>query len=220
MSLALVTGANRGIGLEFCKQLKDTGFEVVALCRKSSDELKALEVRTIEDVDVTDLKSLAVAKATLGQQKISLLINNAGIMKRTGFPDVDWEAMETQYQVNAMGPLKVCSVFESNLDSGSKVALITSRMGSIADNISGGSYGYRASKAALNMIGVSLAHDLKSRGISVGLFHPGYVRTRMTSESGNLDPSESVKGLLAGIEKLNADTTGTFWHSSGEKLPW
>ena len=107
-----------------------------------------------------------------------------------------------------------------NLVDGAKIAIVTSRMGSIADNTSGGYYGYRMSKAAVNMAGVSLAHDLRSRGVSVAILHPGFVRTGMTDGQGNIDPPQAVQGMLARIDALNLDTTGTFWHQNGETLPW
>jgi len=106
------------------------------------------------------------------------------------------------------------------LKAGAKIALVTSRMGSIADNDSGGSYGYRMSKAALNAAGVSLARDLQARGIAVAILHPGYVRTDMTGHSGLIDVDEAVNGLLERIDELNLDNSGSFWHRNGELLPW
>ena len=119
-----------------------------------------------------------------------------------------------------LGPLRVTHSLLPALKDGAKVALITSRMGSIADNDSGGSYGYRMSKAALNAAGVSLAQDLAARGIAIAILHPGYVRTDMTGQSGLIDTDESVAGLLQRINELNAQNSGTFWHTNGEVLPW
>jgi NAD(P)-dependent dehydrogenase (short-subunit alcohol dehydrogenase family) len=116
--------------------------------------------------------------------------------------------------------LLITQALLGNLDEGSKVGIITSRMGSIADNDSGGSYGYRMSKAAVNAAGKSLAIDLKPRGIAVGILHPGWVRTDMTGRNGLIDANESAKGLLARMDELNLDNTGTFWHANGELLPW
>ena len=124
------------------------------------------------------------------------------------------------FEVNSLGPLLITQALLGNLGEGSKVGIITSRMGSIADNDSGGSYGYRMSKAAVNAAGKSLAIDLKPRGIAVGILHPGWVRTDMTGRNGLIDANESAKGLLARMDELNLDNTGTFWHANGELLPW
>ncbi|MEO1185360.1 MAG: SDR family NAD(P)-dependent oxidoreductase, partial [Cyanobacteria bacterium J06636_27] len=123
------------------------------------------------------------------------------------------------FEVNAVGPLRLTKALLNNLKSGSKIIMMTSRMGSIDDNTSGGSYGYRMSKVALSMAGKSLSEDLKSKNIPVAILHPGLVQTRMTGFSG-ITTEESVKGLLARIDKLNMENTGTFWHSNGEILPW
>jgi NAD(P)-dependent dehydrogenase (short-subunit alcohol dehydrogenase family) len=123
-------------------------------------------------------------------------------------------------EINAFAPLRVSESLLPNLHAGSKIANITSRMGSIADNDSGGSYGYRASKAAFNALGRSMAIDLKERGIAVAQLHPGYVKTRMVNFGGIITPEESVAGLVKRIADLNLENTGSFWHSNGEKLPW
>jgi NAD(P)-dependent dehydrogenase (short-subunit alcohol dehydrogenase family) len=123
-------------------------------------------------------------------------------------------------EVNAYGPLRVTHKLLSLLRQGSKVALITSRMGSIADNTSGGAYGYRMSKAALNAAGKSLAHDLASQGVSVAILHPGYVRTEMTSNHGSVEPDDAARDLLKRIDELTLENTGTFWHANGSVLPW
>ena len=128
--------------------------------------------------------------------------------------------MRQQFEVNALGPLRVTTALRPQLAAGGKVVLITSRMGSITDNSSGGMYGYRASKAALNAIGASLAQDLRGDGIAVGLLHPGYVRTDMTGHQGQVSPAQAAQGLRARIEALDIDTTGEFLHANGESLPW
>ncbi|MGC4094116.1 MAG: SDR family NAD(P)-dependent oxidoreductase [Polyangiaceae bacterium] len=112
------------------------------------------------------------------------------------------------------------AAFAPRLASGAKVALITSRMGSIADNTSGAYYGYRMSKAALNMAGASLAHDLLHQGVAIAIFHPGFVRTEMTGNNGGIDPKEAARGLLERIDELTLETSGSFWHMNGEQLPW
>ena len=134
--------------------------------------------------------------------------------------ELDLESARRQFEVNALGPLRVTQSLLHALKDGAKIALVTSRMGSIADNDSGGSYGYRMSKAALNAAGVSLAKDLRERGIAVAILHPGYVRTDMTGQSGLIDVDESVAGLLGRIDGLDLENSGSFWHTNGELLPW
>lgn len=220
---ALVTGSNRGIGLEFCKQLKQRGFDVIATCRKASSELQALDVEVIENVEVSDPTSLNALVDKLAGRQIDWLINNAGIAGGLGLSDINVAAVESfkrQYEVNSLGPLLTTKILSGNLTSGSKVGLVTSRMGSIADNDSGGSYAYRMSKAALNAAGKSLSIDLKPQGIAVGILHPGWVRTDMTGHGGLIDTDESVDGLLKRMDELSLENTGTFWHTNGEVLPW
>ena len=219
----LVTGTNRGIGLELCRQLKQRGDEVIATCRKASKELKELDVEIIEGVEVSDPRSLSVLAGKLNSRKIDWLINNAGIAGGLGLTDIDVDAIESfkrMYEVNSLGPLLTTQTLLNNLSEGSKVGIITSRMGSVADNDSGGSYAYRMSKAAVNAAGKSLSIDLKSKGISVGILHPGYVRTDMTNHNGLMDTDESASGLLARMDELNLNNTGSFWHSNGDLLPW
>ena len=133
---------------------------------------------------------------------------------------MDLEAVRWQFEVNAMGPLRVCHALLPQMGPGSKIGIVTSRMGSIADNTSGSRYGYRMSKAAVNMAGVSLAHDVRERGISVALLHPGYVRTGMTGGHGHVEAEEAATGLLARMDDLDLSTSGSFWHANGEMLPW
>ncbi len=220
MGVSVITGANRGIGFEFCRQLTARGASVVAVCRKSSPELDSLGVRLESGIDVTDEKSLAALAKRLSGEKIDLLVNNAGIGEFGGLEGINYGSVQRQFEVNAIGPLRVTLALLPLLHSGSKVAIITSRMGSIADNSSGGFYGYRMSKAAVNAAGVSLAHDLRGRGVAVALLHPGMVGTDMTGGQG-MKPAESVSGLLARIDALTLETSGRFWHATtGEELPW
>jgi NAD(P)-dependent dehydrogenase (short-subunit alcohol dehydrogenase family) len=219
MSTYLVTGANRGIGLEYCRQLKERGDNVIAVCRLTSDELRDLDVQVETDVDITLDSSVNKLVKKLNGKPIDVLINNAGIIERVSLDNLDFDSIRRQFEVNAVGPLRLTQALLNNLKSGSKIIFMTSRMGSIDDNTSGGSYGYRMSKVALLMAGKSLSEDLKSKGIPVAILHPGLVRTRMTGFSG-ITTEESVKGLLARIDELNMENTGTFWHSNGEVLPW
>ncbi|HEC75336.1 MAG TPA: SDR family oxidoreductase, partial [Methylophaga aminisulfidivorans] len=179
----LITGSNRGIGFELCRQLAESGKHVIATCRQSSPELRALDVEVIDDVEVSNFKSLEKLAEKLGEQKIDWLINNAGIAGGVGLSSIDESAIDAfvdMYKVNSLGPLLVTQALLNNLQEGSKVGIITSRMGSIDDNDSGGSYAYRMSKSAVNAAGKSLSIDLKPRGIAVALLHPGWVRTDMT----------------------------------------
>lgn len=221
MKTYLVTGTNRGIGYEYCRQLQARGEEVIAVCRSTSEELKQLGVRVEEGIDITSDASVADLKARIGDTAIDVLINNAGIVQRVTLEDLDFESIREQFEVNALGPLRVTHTLLPLLKNGSKIALMTSRMGSIEDNTSGSSYGYRMSKVALSMAGKSLSLDLKPRGIAVAILHPGLVKTRMTNfTSGGITPEESVKGLLQRIDELTLENTGTFWHAKGEVLPW
>ena len=220
---ALVTGCSRGIGLQLCRHLQKIGFDIIATCRKSTKELNLLEIEVIEDVEISNFSSLEVLVDKLAHRQIDWLINNAGIAKSLNLSDIDAEAIDNlkhQYEVNSLGPLLITKLLFGNLIKGSKVGLVTSRMGSISDNHSGGSYAYRMSKAALNAAGKSLSIDLKPSGISVAILHPGWVRTRMTGYRGAIDTDESVQGLLRLMDKLNLDNSGTFWHTNGEVLPW
>jgi NAD(P)-dependent dehydrogenase (short-subunit alcohol dehydrogenase family) len=218
--LALITGANRGIGLELARQLQASGHSVIACCRRSSDALDGLGVRVIPDVDVSDDASVAALAERLDRQSLDLLINNAGILEMTCLEGLDLDSCRRQFEVNSLGPLRVTHALLPNLQPDSKVAIITSRMGSIADNTSGGAYGYRMSKAAVNAAGKSLALDLAPRQIAVTVLHPGWVRTEMTRNSGLMDAHESAAGLLARIDELTLETTGRFRHMNGDPLPW
>ncbi len=221
MSTYLVTGANRGIGLEYCRQLKAQGDRVIAVCRTPSEELLQLGVTVKADVDLTNPDAVKQLAQDLQGETIDVLINNAGILERVDLDQLDVDSIRRQFEVNAIAPLRFTQALLANLKSGSKIILMTSRMGSIEDNTSGGSYGYRMSKVALSMAGKSLAIDLKPRGIAVGILHPGLVKTRMINfREDGISPTVAVEGLLARIEALNLDNTGTFWHANGEILPW
>ncbi|WP_119396399.1 SDR family oxidoreductase [Salinibius halmophilus] len=218
--LAVITGANRGIGLALAKQLSAKGYEVIGICRESSTELEGLAARVITGIDVTDQACIERAATELKGKQIDLLINNAGLLDDNVLGSIELDSIRAMMEINAYAPLKVTEALLPNLASGSKVALITSRMGSIADNTSGGRYGYRASKAALNAFGKSLAVDLAPQGISVVILHPGYVATRMVGYRGMIEPDDSARGLVERIEGLSLQNSGSFWHSNGEELPW
>ncbi len=219
MSTYLVTGGNRGIGLELCRQLTARGDSVIAACRKSSKALEATSAEIYDQIEVTDDRSVNGLAETLDGKQIDVLINCAGILTRETLDDLNVGQIRKQFEVNAIGPLRVTAALLPNLKKGSKVAIITSRMGSIEDNTSGSRYGYRMSKAAVNMAGRSLAWDLKDKGIAVVLLHPGMVATEMTGRQG-IPPEEAAGGLIERIDELDMKKTGTFWHQSGEPLPW
>ena len=221
MATYLITGANRGIGLELVKQLKSRGESVIATCRSTSTELNALSVRVEAGIDITSGESVIKLRDSLKDTKIDVLIQNAGIAEFNSLSNLDPQSIVHQFEVNALSRLCFVQTMLSHLSKSSKIALISSRMGSIEDNSSGGSYGYRMSKVALCMAGKSLSVDLKSKDISVAILHPGLVSTRMTGFTSNgIQPQESVKGLIQRIDELTLDNTGTFWHSNGEILPW
>jgi NAD(P)-dependent dehydrogenase (short-subunit alcohol dehydrogenase family) len=219
MGTYLITGANRGIGHEYCRQLQARGQTAIAICRKPSAELTALGIQVIAGIDVTQEADVARLQSELRGVAIDVLINNAAIIEGVSLANLDFDSIRRQFEVNALGPLRVTKALLGNMAAGAKVVLMTSRMGSIDDNTSGGSYGYRMSKVALCMAGKSLSYDLKPQGIAVAILHPGLVQTRMTGFSG-ITTETAVAGLLARIDGLTLGNTGTFWHSNGEVLPW
>ncbi len=220
MTTVLVVGSNRGIGLELCRQLTKRGDEVIGTCRETSPELEELDVEVIEGVDITSDAAVNDLAQTLSGRELDWLVVVAGVLDTVGLHDLDLDIVERLFRVNSVGPLRVVAALRGHMKSPSKVGLLTSRMGSIEDNTSGGSYAYRMSKAALNAAGKSLAVDLEGDGIAVRLLHPGWVRTDMTNHNGLIDPPEAVEGLIARMDELTLETTGEFWHQKGEKLPW
>ncbi|CCG96996.1 Short chain dehydrogenase family protein [Marinobacter nauticus ATCC 49840] len=219
-NVVVITGANRGIGLELARHYAAEGCEFIGVCRQSSEELAGVAGQVIDGVDVTTDAGIDKLKSGLAGKRISLLINNAGLLQDEQLGSIDFDSIRTQMEINAYAPLRVAEALAPLMGQGSKIANITSRMGSIADNDSGGRYGYRASKAALNAFGKSLAVDLKPRGIAVAQLHPGYVKTRMVNFGGLITPEESARGLAERIANLTLENTGSFWHSNGEELPW
>ena len=220
MKHVVITGANRGIGLELTRHYRAEGWRVTGVCRESSPELEGTAAQIINGIDVTSKESIDRLVGTLRGQTIDLLINNAGLMLNETLGALDFDSLRLQMEINAFAPLRICEALLPNLPAGSKIANLTSRMGSIADNNSGGRYGYRASKAAFNALGRSLAIDLKERNIAVAQLHPGFVKTRMVNFGGIITPKESVVGLAERIEALTLENSGSFWHSNGEELPW
>ena len=219
MAKVLVTGCNRGIGLQLCAQLHDRGDEVIAVCRSNSEALSALRIRVIEGIDVSKAGDVAALAKELNGESIDILINNAGMLRSDKLESIDYDVMLELFRVNTLGPLRVTQALLPNLHEGSKVAIITSRVGSIEDNGSGNNYGYRASKVAVNMVGTNLMHDLGPKGIAVILLHPGLVATDMTGGTG-ISPAESAQGLIRRIDELSMDSSGSFQHAEGYALPW
>lgn len=216
---AVVTGANRGIGLAFCEKLNSLGYNVYGVCRKSSPQLEKVAT-VIENVDISDADSCKALFERFSSVKIDLLINNAGILGDEILGRLDFGSIEKQFKVNALGALRITEGLIKNLSKNAKIAIITSRMGSIEDNSSGGRYGYRMSKAALNAAAKSLAIDLAPKGVAVGIYHPGLVSTDMIGGQGDIEPSEAAGRIVGLLEGLNPQNSGGFWHSNGMVLPW
>lgn len=216
----VITGANRGIGLELARQWHERGERVTALCRRASEALLALNIRVIEDVDVTDEAVINRLPDDLNNETVDILFNNAGLLTDEGLHTLNMDRIRHQFEINALGPLNITAALLPLLKKGSKVALMSSRMGSISDNGSGGRYGYRMTKAALNAAGKSLAIDLAPSEVSVAVLHPGYVKTAMTGHTGHLEPAEAARRLIQRVDELTLENSGRFWHSDGSELPW
>ncbi len=216
----VITGANRGIGLSLAGHYKAQGATVYAACRKASPVLESLGVNIIEGIDVGRGDGAPRLKAALGGKSIDVLINNAGILHNEVLGSIDYDSIRQQFEVNALGPLRVSEALIDNLKPGAKLALVTSRMGSIADNSSGGRYGYRMSKVALNIAAKSLAEDLKSSSVAVAIIHPGLVGTDMIGGHGDITPDVAAERIAQRIDQLTLESSGTFWHSNGDVLPW
>ena len=220
----LVTGANRGIGLEMARQLEARGMNVIGTARNpdKATELKATGAR-VEQLDVTDADSIAALARTLEGVKIDVLVNNAGIAGHIAgsFEETDFAQIDLTFAVNTLGPMRVTQALLPNLRAGSHktVVQISSRMGSIAQN-SGGYYGYRASKAALNMMNSSLALELGKQGFTCVVLHPGWVQTDMGGAGADITPEASVAGILTVLEGLGPEDNGKFYNYLGEEIPW
>jgi len=232
MPTLLVTGANRGLGLEFTRQYAEAGWQVHACCRspENSHALKALHTAhldriTLHKLDVADFKQIDTLAEALGDAPIDVLLNNAGVYPDhagSRLSDADYEAWLTAFRVNSMSPLKMAQTFAPLVAKSSekKIINITSKMGSIADNGSGGSYIYRSSKTALNSVTKSLAIDLANQGISVLALHPGWVQTDMGGPNGLINAEQSVSGMRQVIAKLTPKQSGQFIAYDGQAIPW
>ncbi len=232
MATTLITGTNRGIGLEFARQYAQDGWRVMACCRQpeKADLLNRLADQysdhiSIFALDVADHQQIDQLSRSLASETIDLLINNAGIYPPSddgGFGNIDYAAWNKTFQINTMAPLKMAEAFITQL-SASKlkmIATITSKMGSIDDNQRGGSYLYRSSKAAVNMVGKSLAIDLKSRGIASVLLHPGWVKTDMGGRDALITTEQSVTGMRRVLNGMTLADSGKFFAYDGQAIPW
>lgn len=224
MGTTFITGAGRGLGLEFARQLCAKGETVIGTVRKESarGELEAVGARALI-CDVDDQKSVEACVAELGGEALDCLINNAGVYgKRQSLDELDTDEIQRVFRINAVAPLRVSRALLPNLETGKarKVIQVTSKMGSIDDNTSGGSYAYRMSKAALNMMNRSLSHDLAERGFTCLVLHPGWVQTDMGGENAPLTPEQSVAGMLQVIGQAAPTDSGCFFNYTGDRIPW
>jgi len=221
----LITGANRGLGLEFARQYAADGWKVIGTARKPAEaaDLKALKVRVLQ-LDVADADSVTKLAAALEDQPVDLLINNAGIMDRdsSSIENIDFDSVERVLEVNTIGPMRVTQALLGNLRSGSskQIVHITSGLGSIENNTRGGFLGYRESKAALNMFNRSLAAELGDEGFTCVVMSPGWVQTDMGGAGATLTPGESIAGMKKVIGGLTVEDNGTYQSWDGEILPW
>ena len=220
----LITGANRGIGLEYARQFAARGYEVIGTARDPADarELSAVAQR-VEQLDVTDAASVAALATRLEGVAIDILVNNAGIFPRgdVTIDKVDFGTMERTFAVNTFGPLRVVQALLPNLRKGERKTIVnmSSQLGSIG-NSNGRWYAYRASKAALNQVNKVLSAELGPDGFICAVLHPGWVRTDMGGSNATYSPQESVRGLIGVIERLKPSDNGRFFDFKGESIPW
>jgi NAD(P)-dependent dehydrogenase (short-subunit alcohol dehydrogenase family) len=219
----LVTGANRGIGLELCRQLISRGDQVVGTARDpaSAGELAATGA-TVLSLDVTDPASVAALAAAV-DEPLDLLVNNAGRGGAgPGIAELDWELVRPYFDVNAVGPMRVVQALLPRLRAGAlrRVVQLSTNLASIGDNRSGGLYAYRASKAALNMLTRTLALELAAEGFTCVAVHPGWVQTAMGGPRAPLPVAQAVADLVRLFDRLEPAMTGRFWSHTGDELPW
>ena len=222
MPTVLITGCDTGLGREFALQYAHAGFSVLATYRDLANRLPDHAMRHFA-LDLTDFSQFDALKQDIGAAPIDLLLSNAGIgLEKTLLGALDFEYMRTVWMVNTLGPLKLVETFVDNVAASAqrRIVFISSRMGSIGSNLSGGHYGYRASKAALNAIGRSLALDLYERGITLNMLHPGGVNTAGGSADALLTVQESVSAMRALIARFGNHETGQLVSYNGQLLPW
>ena len=225
----LIAGTNRGIGLEFVRQYSDAGYRVLACCR---DPRKATLLNTlagssegrisVHALDVSDFSQIERLASELKGQAIDLLINNAGFYPPSSFRSIDYAEWHKAFQINTMAPMRMVECFVEQLAASRlrKIVTLSSMMGSIGDNSSGGSYLYRTSKTAANMVMKNLAVELAPRGIAIATLHPGWVKTDMGGTNALITTQQSVAGLRTVIDRLASDNSGRFIAYDGQEIPW
>lgn len=221
MGTVLITGANRGIGLEMAKQYADNGWDVIGTAREpnKAEELNAIANAKTMQLDAADDASVANFTSEIGDQPIDLYINNAGIYGPQEFDRDGWLEL---LNVNVVAPVKLANALKDNVakSDGKKMVVISSQVGSIAENESGDMMYYRTSKAAVNQAWKSLSNQWKDEGLTLTMMHPGWVQTDMGGENADLTPEESVSGMRQVIENLDHSQTGAFHDYSGREIPW
>lgn len=227
---AIVTGANRGIGLEFCKQLTERGYDVLAVCRKTNENLDAIPCEVIAGIDITNDADIATLSEKCKSLQIDLLINNAGMGLDDAFWDADRASLLSQFDNNAIGPFMVTKALKTNLTENAKVIMISSRMGSISTVQTTKGWreelfvGYSVSKTALNMfvckMAIAFKQNPETSQIAVLALHPGYVKTDLTEHQGDITTETSVSGMLEQIDKLSPETSGAFIQFDGSSMGW
>lgn len=226
MITVLVVGADRGIAHAVATQLHKRGDEVIGACLGDGDDLKQLGVGVEPHVDVTSAAAVDRLAASLKASgtRLDWLLHVAGVLGLDELGSIDYGDVSRQFEINAIGPLRTVEALRDLLAEGAKVGIVTSRVGSLADNGSGGMYAYRMSKAAANMAGLNLHHDLSPRGVSVLMLHPGMVATELTRDfpgsHSYIQPDEAAEGIIRNMDRLSPATSGRFQHSNGEYLPW
>lgn len=221
MATVCITGPNRGIGLELARQCRARDDDVIAIVRNPTPDLVETGAEIVSGIDVTDAGSVAQLRNALSGRKIDVLINNAGIFKdRNALADTDMDAVREEFEVNTLGPLRVCQALAPMISDGGKLAIVSSDLGSIANADRATGYGYNLSKAAVNMVGKMLSIELASRDIAVILLHPGYVATDMTSYAGPVNAVDSASGLISEIDGLTMELTSAFRSWEGDDMPW
>jgi NAD(P)-dependent dehydrogenase (short-subunit alcohol dehydrogenase family) len=224
----LITGTNRGIGLEFTKQYAVDGWNVIACCREPQSASSLLELASthkniqVLQLDVSDFAAIDALAVQLKGQKIDVLINNAGVYPDSNLNHVNYDEWITAFKINSMAPLKMAEAFLPHIAASQlkKVVTLSSKMGSLDDNTSGSSYIYRSSKASVNMVMKSLAVDVKTKGIAVVTLHPGWVLTSMGGPNALIDTRTSVTGLRNVISHLDLNNTGRFIAYDGKEIAW
>lgn len=232
MAIKLIVGADKGIAHAVARRLHDRGDEVVAACMFDGEDLTQLGITVEPGVDVTSDEAVDGLRKRLADRGAQLdwLLHVAGVMALDRLETVDFDGMRRQFEINTIGPLRTVRALAELLVAGSKVGILTSRVGSLGDNSSGGDYAYRVSKAGANMIALNLHHDLAPRGVAVLALHPGTVSTDLVKV---IDPAEreryaalfvtpdvAAAGLIGVMDRLTVETAGRFRHANGDDLPW